>query len=463
MNSNRQFNPQDAIIHRLEEAGHDVNDDGICAGATMVAIESALKDGHLNDFDILIQSLCDTSDLTEKIDTLKAKRAQLASNKIKCNLSTEESRMLEAYALLERIQIYQSPDQYFSLFAKTVSQHEPQIIAPLIGTHQPHSIQSQAEWTWSNIYDTKQLEMLLSTIQAKFTDKQTIGFAIANTNHKIALIHTNNRWILADINSSPSRMYHHDQLDKLTRKLQHIFREHKSVNCILSFNAFSTNAHLEETHKFLSEILVTPLCTVNNIANYQTATLASLAQMAITNHQTQLLEQILNAGLSSTTMVDGHSLVYLAASYGYTDMLTLLIAKNADVNLATSANVTPLFIATQRQHAEAVAILLKSNADTNIKRIDGVTALAMAVNKNNRILVGMLAKHDADLTARTPFGTPLEIATALGNIELQHLLKLLIVSKIKSPQNSRNQLSLFAKTNHKPAQPAPQPAAHRCM
>lgn len=463
MNSKRQFNPQADIINRLTEAGHDANNDGICAGATLTAIESALKDGQLTHFDSLIQYICDTADLIKKINTLKTKRAQLARSKTKCDLSSSESRMFDAHALLERIQLYQSPDQYFSLFTKTVSQHEAQIITPLVSTHQTHGIKSHAEWTWSNIYDTEQLQNLLSTIQTQFSDKQPIAFAIANTNHKIALIHANNRWILADINSSPSRIYHHDQLDKLTRKLQHIFRDHKSANCILSFNAFSTNAHFEETHKILSQLLVTSLCTVNDFSNYQTTDLASLAQMAITNHQTQLLEQLLNAGLSVNTVVNGHSLTYLAASYGYVDMLSLLIEKNADVNLATTENVTPLFIATQRQHVETVSLLLKSHADTNIKRNDGVTALAMAINKNNRTLVGMLAKHDADLTEQTSFGTPLEIATALGNVELQHLLKLLIVSKIKSPQNSRHQLSLFAKTNHKSAQALALPPSHRCM
>lgn len=458
MNSNRHFNPQNAIIDRMENAGYDVNNDGICAGATITAIESALKDGHLTHYDALIQYLNDTPDLISEVNSLKIKRAQLAVNKTKCDLSSKELFMLDASALIDRIQLYQSPDQYHGLFTKSISQHESQLITPLVSTHHIHGIQSQPQWTWSNIYDAEQLEDLLRAIQTQFTNQHPIAFAIANSGHKIALIHTNNQWILADINNAPSRTYQHDQLDKLTRKLQHIFRDKYSSKCTLSFNVFSTNAHVDATYNLLSPLLRSPLCEFNYTSIHQHDELANLAQISIINHQTQLLEQLLNTGLDANTTVNGHSLAYLAASYGYTDMLSMLINKGANVDRATSENVTPLFIATQRQHVDAVSLLLTSHADANITRNDGVTPLAMAINKNNRALVCMLTKHGADLTAQTPYGTPLEIATALGNDQIQHLLKLLIVSKMKAATNLRHQPSLFSKTKHKPAQTA----AHQC-
>lgn len=69
----------------------------------------------------------------------------------------------------------------------------------------------------------------------------------------------------------------------------------------------------------------------------------------------------------------------LAAEKGHTEIVKLLLEKNADVN-ATSSNggLTALMYAAQKGHIEIVKLLLNKGADTNVATPDGDTALMLA-------------------------------------------------------------------------------------
>lgn len=454
MNSSQHINPQDLIIAHMESAGFAVNTDGICAGATIAAIESALNTGDLTYFDNMIQLLCRTPNLLTQVKALQNKLAELALSKSKRELTTDELFLLDTFALLDQMQLYQSPELYHAMFMQTISQHEPQLITSLAYSEKTkinNGIRTNPNWAWSGIYSADQLQTLLSLIQSQILEKDPIAFSIADSKHKIALIHTNNHWLLADINRTPSRIYQHHQLDKLANKLHQIFHERKSRKCVLSFSVFSLGIHYDETNKLLTQLISSPRFASMHIpstliSNERKHDITTLAQIAITNRQTEYLDQLLKAGLEVNDIVNGHSLCYLAASYGFTDILRLLINKGAHINTATDENVTPLFIATQRQHLDSVSLLLQHHANPNIARDDGATAVTMAVNKRNRELVRLLAQHGADLTSSTPFGTPLEIAATLGCREIQNLLRLLITAKIVMPLK-HNRHFLFAKEN----------------
>jgi ankyrin repeat protein len=64
---------------------------------------------------------------------------------------------------------------------------------------------------------------------------------------------------------------------------------------------------------------------------------------------------------------DGHCAVHLAAFFGHSKILLLLIKFGANVNVANSSGYTPLHMACQSNGYEVLEILLKANANPTIR------------------------------------------------------------------------------------------------
>ena len=63
----------------------------------------------------------------------------------------------------------------------------------------------------------------------------------------------------------------------------------------------------------------------------------------------------------------GVTLLYMASQYGYTDIVKLLLAAKADVNVADkNYGATPLWKASWRGHTEIVKLLLAAKADVRM-------------------------------------------------------------------------------------------------
>ena len=70
-----------------------------------------------------------------------------------------------------------------------------------------------------------------------------------------------------------------------------------------------------------------------------------------------------------------------AANNGHTEVVKLLLEKDADVNVKeTTTGCTALFMAAQEGHPEVVKLLLEKGADANVKANNGTTALITAAN-----------------------------------------------------------------------------------
>ena len=59
----------------------------------------------------------------------------------------------------------------------------------------------------------------------------------------------------------------------------------------------------------------------------------------------------------------GLSPLYIAAKYGYEDIVQYLLANGAQVNIPSKAGFTPLYVATENGHLNVVRTLLKAGAD----------------------------------------------------------------------------------------------------
>ena len=78
----------------------------------------------------------------------------------------------------------------------------------------------------------------------------------------------------------------------------------------------------------------------------------------------------------------GDTAMTAAAVMGRREIVELLIAYQADVNIQDIDGGTPLIWATIGQHTEMVQLLLDSGADPNIRENDGQTALHLAIEND---------------------------------------------------------------------------------
>ena len=91
----------------------------------------------------------------------------------------------------------------------------------------------------------------------------------------------------------------------------------------------------------------------------------------------------------------------MMASYGgytygsYAEVVKLLLAKGADINVKNSNGETALMAASSRGNADVVKLLLDKGADINVKNSKGKTALAIAKDKGKTEIVAMLEKAGA--------------------------------------------------------------------
>ena len=149
-----------------------------------------------------------------------------------------------------------------------------------------------------------------------------------------------------------------------------------------------------------------------------------LLEAAAAGDVEKVLEALTNhADINATDLAGATSLV-LAASYGYQELVRLLLDRGASLhNAATPSTVTPLHAAIFRGHPTIVSLLLDRGFPINAASQGGVTPLLLAANCGNEALVKLLLDRGADTNAPDQHGcTPLHIAAGNGNETLVRLL-----------------------------------------
>jgi ankyrin repeat protein len=141
---------------------------------------------------------------------------------------------------------------------------------------------------------------------------------------------------------------------------------------------------------------------------------------------------------------NGQTALMLACSGGHKDVVQFLIAKGADVNLTTTAQIitamkmsagfsgtaeiysigsTALIFASEHGHKEVVQLLLSKGAKVNAKTDWGDTALLNASAYGHKEVVQMLLAKGADVNIKTQNGaTALSVASRNGYHEIAELL-----------------------------------------
>ena len=86
-----------------------------------------------------------------------------------------------------------------------------------------------------------------------------------------------------------------------------------------------------------------------------------------------------------------------ASAAGHTEIVTKLLAANANVNRATGNGLTPLYVACGQGHAEIVTKLLAANANVDQADEDGTTPLIVACMEGHSAIVTMLIGAGSDV------------------------------------------------------------------
>ncbi len=122
-----------------------------------------------------------------------------------------------------------------------------------------------------------------------------------------------------------------------------------------------------------------------NKAGYTSTMLVSLARLASNTHRS-VVARLFGAGdVNLRATQHGQTALMLAASHGRQDMVELLTAAGADVNVRDEDGSTALMCAAEHGHMEVVKFLLQQG-ETNVlaKDNDGLTALAVAMEAGHR-------------------------------------------------------------------------------
>ncbi|XP_074172135.1 LOW QUALITY PROTEIN: ankyrin repeat domain-containing protein 7 [Rhinolophus sinicus] len=115
--------------------------------------------------------------------------------------------------------------------------------------------------------------------------------------------------------------------------------------------------------------------------------------------------------------------LHLACTYGYSNVVCLLIEKQCKINVWDSENRSPLIKAIQFEKEDCATILLDQGGDPNLVDLDGNTALHYAVCGQSVSLVRKLLEHNANLEAQNKDGyTPLLLAITENNAEMVEFL-----------------------------------------
>ncbi|MGN7864593.1 ankyrin repeat domain-containing protein [Chryseobacterium sp. 22458] len=85
----------------------------------------------------------------------------------------------------------------------------------------------------------------------------------------------------------------------------------------------------------------------------------------------------------------GTALSGLSVKYNK-DLVTYLLNKNADPNIADETGSTPLFWAVKFGNKELAELLLKNKADKSIKDLQGMTPFEYALQTNNKDIINLL-------------------------------------------------------------------------
>lgn len=126
--------------------------------------------------------------------------------------------------------------------------------------------------------------------------------------------------------------------------------------------------------------------------------------IAAANFNLPAVKALLMHGARVDASKNNSTALLQAASRGYEDIVKLLLASHAHIDIRDVSRRTPLTAALGNQHYHLAMILLDAGADPDLVAWDGSPPLLMAIRAQRAELVESLLKHGANADAIAPDG-----------------------------------------------------------
>jgi ankyrin repeat protein len=140
--------------------------------------------------------------------------------------------------------------------------------------------------------------------------------------------------------------------------------------------------------------------------------------------KTYAVQMLLEKGASINAVTTDHETpLHLASRFGDLETVKLLIEKGAFVNTPATDNVTPLHLASIREDLKTVALLIEKGAYVNALKTNDESSLHLASGFGNLETVELLIEKGASVNAfTTDKKTPLHLASIRGDLKIVALL-----------------------------------------
>ncbi|HXP91086.1 MAG TPA: ankyrin repeat domain-containing protein [Fibrobacteria bacterium] len=150
-------------------------------------------------------------------------------------------------------------------------------------------------------------------------------------------------------------------------------------------------------------VLVLCACDGKKQDNKDVAISQEMVQ-AIVQDKPEAVKNLLDNGESVEATQNGQTALHMAAMNGKVDILTILIARGANVNGQDDQGITPLMLAARDGHVDAVQALVAQGAKIEVQDKLGENALHIAASHGKRDVVAALLDRGANIRATTNAG-----------------------------------------------------------
>src|SRR3990167_3754826 len=136
----------------------------------------------------------------------------------------------------------------------------------------------------------------------------------------------------------------------------------------------------------------------------------------------EIVKKMLKKGNDVNSTFGKDTLLHIATSLGYTNLVELLLSEKAVVDSIGNEGATALYIACQNGFYDIASALIKEKADVNFKLNTGHTPLSIAIIYAHSELVKLLITNGANFNQQVRFTTPIELAINKGHLDIVKIL-----------------------------------------
>ncbi|KAJ3442521.1 ankyrin repeat and socs box protein [Anaeramoeba flamelloides] len=137
----------------------------------------------------------------------------------------------------------------------------------------------------------------------------------------------------------------------------------------------------------------------------------------------ECVELLIKKKSKLTTQYDKMSLLMLAAKYGFSRLIVLLINSGCSVNFQSFDGTTALHIAAENGHNKCCKLLIENGANVGSLNVRNHTPLHIATKQHHLATVKLLIQYNSDPNSRDRnLETPLHISVRNSNLKLSQIL-----------------------------------------